>query len=323
MNERHLKFFAEFCRYEKLTGGPDPHLTAVISMCKSLPVEEQVWRVALYVGFYNVPSAEAMWHHFPVQPGAAVIRRFLDQHWEDFRFRRERKSVALDSTHGERMTEYCVGAERVLNEVDALRDMTFEEVWRYAIRLPHVGRYAATKLCECWRRLGLVQAECKDIRAKEGWSPRTALNMICDEREDVHSDWPSSVARADTLATVLHDEHFKELSWFEFEVMLCEYKASYSTKRQYPGRSLDSELSYERAIHDYWYPGLPLDVTEHMQMRSRLHPSWELGEIQGWDPKERLANLGHVLHDYGYTWSDSLYNYGATTDFACPVRREQ
>jgi len=324
MNEKHLKFFGEFCKYEKLTGGPDPHMADVVHMCKDLPVEQKVWRVALYVGVYNIPTAEAIWTKFPEHPqDNGVLFDFFYDHWEGLRFRRERKSVALDATHGENLTRYCDGAEWTIEHLLELHGETdFERVWEFAMGLPHVGRYAATKLVECWRRLGIVNVDCEDIRPRGGWSPRTALAMIYPEAN--HDPKGDDIGQANELAQDLREGHFPHLSWYDLEVMLCEYKTSYKTKRQFPGRSLDSELSYEKAIASYWaeQAGDPEPPpTEHMRTRIALHPRWALGEVQGWDPKERLKKLGHVVSKFGYTWSDSLYDYNATTDFANPVRR--
>lgn len=329
-NPNHLRLFEEFCRYEQLCGGPDPHLRAVIEMCGPLPREQQIWRIALYVGFYNVPTAEATWCRFPESPGPDKLLLFLQKHWDGLRFRRERKSVALDSTRGERMVDYCDGVATTIEALDWLEDEDdFEQVWRFAMRLPHVGRYAATKLCECWYRIGLIRAECRDIRAKNGWSPRTCLNMVLERTDNPRDDSYRAVIEAEERALYLKNSRpeLMRLSWFQYEVMLCEYKASFLTKRQYPGRSLDSELSYERSIEPYWgslpYPGHEPE-TEHMKTRRRLHPEWSLGEVQDWDPGERLGYLGRVVSEYGYTWTDSLYDYHATRetgDFSHPIRR--
>jgi len=289
----------------------------VVHMCKDLPVEQKVWRTALYVGVYNIPTAEAIWTKFPEHPrDNEILYNFFSTHWEGMRFRRERKSVALDSTHGKNLTRYCDGVERTIEYLLELHTTDFEDVWAFAMGLPHVGRYAATKLVECWRRLGIVNADCEDIRPKGGWSPRTALAAILpDTKHDPHGN---DVGQANEMAQEVK-KFFPQLSWYEFEVMLCEYKTSYKTKRQFPGRSLDSELSYERAIYDYWHPNG--GVTDHMNTRFLLHPHWALGEVQGWDPKERLKNLGRVLDRHGYTWSDYLYSYNSTMDFSHPVRK--
>lgn len=323
MDPKQFNFFKEFCKYEKLTGGPDPHMADVIHMCKDLPLEEQIWRVGLYVGFYNVPTAEAVWSHFPTPPlSGDTLYDFFDKHWDGLRFRRERKSVGLDNTHGRAMVDYCRGPVFTLQNISWLNDAkNFEQIWNFAMGLPHVGRYAATKLCECWERLGMTHVTCTDIRPMGGWSPRKCLAMIYpDTPHDIHGKTDEDIAQAIAMSWGIKNM-LPHLSWYELEVMLCEYKASFSSKRQFPGRSLDSELSYEQAINDHWHPDEPLGGTEHMNTRLELRPAWALGEVQGWDPKERLKKLGRVVSTHGYTWSDFKYDYKKTTDFANPVRR--
>ncbi len=62
----HIRWFKEFVKYEMMTGGPDPHMKAVVELSKDLPLKEKFWRAALYVGVYNVPSAEAIWRNLKV-----------------------------------------------------------------------------------------------------------------------------------------------------------------------------------------------------------------------------------------------------------------
>lgn len=300
-----------------MTGGPDPHMKAVLHMCEGRSTEEQLWRSALYVGVYNVPSAEAIWSHWDYERYLREpILKWIQLNWDGLKFRRERKSVGLDSS-GYSLDEYFTGARKTIESQDFLRTADFDQVWKFAMGLPHVGRYAATKLVELWFQLGVTNAAHHDIRAKGGWSPRTMLQMLYPEaKHDPYSN--AQVAQADDLA----EQNYARLvdagihiSKFEHEVLLCEAKASISSKRQYPGRSNDSELHYQLAIQDYWGFG----ETEHMKTRQIISPPWALGELQGWTGPRK--ELGYVASRYGYTWSDSLYDFNETTDFANPVRK--
>jgi hypothetical protein len=309
--------FREFCIYEKMTGGPDPHMADVLYTCENLPFEEKIWRTLLYAGVYNVPTAEAIWRKFPVYPGSNLLFAFFYSNWDGLRFRRERKTVGLDSTHGTRLTDYCGNYRTVL---ESLKDnpIPFEEGWRLAMGLRHVGRYCATKLTECWFRMGFLSEGCPDIRPRGGWSPRAALSLLYPTtNHDPYNNEQLFVSHAEMLTREAH-AIVPELTMYELEVLLCEYKTSYSTKRQYPGRSLDSEMSYEQSAYGYW----GVDNTEHLRTRKLLHPGWALAEVGDWDPDRRLKNLGRVLSKYGYTWSDYLFDYNRTTDFSNPVKRE-
>lgn len=328
----HWDRFREFCYYEKLTGGPDPHMRAIEEMCKNQPWSEEVWRSSLYVGLYNVPSAEAVWRVFPAHrlwqwtgkeyhlttTGKDDLYQWLEQHWRPggIDTRRERRSCNTPT----KFMDFVGGVTQVMNSRSWLMDQKdFENVWHFALDLPRVGRYAATKFTELWHRMHITPVGHNDIRAKGGWSPRTALQYLFPDLMDPYDGSREAVFQAEEAAARLKewtDAAGLGLSFFEMEVMLCEYKASFSTRRQYPGRSLDSELKYELKLRDYW----KVEDTEHMRVRRQLHPEWALGELQGWNgPREACAN---VLADYGYTWSDYLFHYNGTNDFSDPVRRQ-
>lgn len=320
----HWQGLLEFCKYEMLTGGPDPHMKAVLKMSEGLPVQEQLWRAALYVGVYNVPSAEAIWREWPAgrhhpENQGVKLYDWLEEHWRPggIKTRKECRSRNTPT----KLIEYLEGYRQTVDRLPWTRTETdFEKLWKFAIGLPRVGRYAATKLVELWWQLGLTGLPHGDIRAKGGWSPRSTLHYLYPEKglRDEYDNSEFAVLESEKAARdVKHwlRDMRVHISDFELEVMLCEYKASYSSRRQYPGRSLDSELGYELAIRPYW----KIENTEHMHVRGLLSPEWTLGEFQGWTgPREPL---GDVWADYGYTWTDSLYSYTQTTDFRNPVRK--
>lgn len=304
------KFFNEFCKYEQLTGGPGPHVRTAVKLCEGLPVKEQLWRAALYVGVYNIPTAEAIWRNNPI---GNVGLKWLEEHWKGgIRLRKERRTVNTPA----KLFKYLSGYPLTLKGLPPLQRASFEEVWKFANSLPHVGRYAAARLVEMWHRLGITKAGHFDIRAKGGWSPRETLQLLVPSyTTDKRADDVKSVQQAEALAKIIFSHIKIKLSMFEFGEMLCEYRSSYVGRRQYPGRSLDSELKYEMAIKDYWKFG----KTEHMKVRKTLFPVWALGENNGWSGAR--DELGPVVSSYGYTWTDSLYIYGKTTDFSNPVRK--
>ena len=296
-----------------MTGGPDPHMAAVVVMCDGLQLAERLWRAWLYVAVYNVPTAEAIWREWPVgkfmaAPADAMVA-WLDAHWAGLRLRRERRTVKSPR----RLATCLAGFPDALANLPNYAGASFEDLWAFALSRPHIGRYAATKLAEIWHRLGFVSAEVPDIRAVGGWSPRKALGLIySEEHVDFHDDGAAAVSavekRAAQLRATMRDRCGIDLSFFELEVMLCEYKESYGTRRQYPGRSLDSELTYEAAVNAYW----KVSETDHMRARKLVSPPWALGEIRGWAGVR--GELGRVLADYGYVWSDFLYDYAASVN---------
>lgn len=307
----HRERFAEFCRFEQMTGGPDPHMKAVVEMSRECDDLEKFWRSLIYVGVYNVPTAEAIWREWPITSVAGQdahgfkpqLIQWLNEHWAGIRVRRERRTT----NSPDKIADYLYA-----NHVEFMLPTDFEDLWMHALSMRRVGRYAATKLCETWRRMGLTTAEHPDIRAYGGWSPREALQLLgyCSD-DDARDNSGRAVAMAEAAAESLHRSLNLPLSMFALEVMLCEYKESFKTRRQYPGRSLDSELRYELAIRDHWN----VQNTNHMRVRPLISPSWALGEIQGWwEPRDECAN---VLADHGYTWTDFQFDYKETFAHNC------
>jgi len=108
------------------------------------------------------------------------------------------------------------------------------------------------------------------------------------------------------------------LDLFELQVLLCDYKQSYVGKRQFPGRSQDSELSYYYKVKSHFGDAYKSRMFE---ARLDMYPEEVLGEVQGWSSVRE--ELGKVLRGYGYTWSDLKYDYILSKDnLANPVERK-
>jgi hypothetical protein len=72
---------------------------------------------------------------------------------------------------------------------------------------------------------------------------------------------------------------------------------------------------YKEKAEPHWkYESTFYDV------RKAKFPHEALGELWGW--YEVRKDLGAVLYDHGYMWSDLLYSYMDTEDLAHPVRWE-
>lgn len=135
-------------------------------------------------------------------------------------------------------------------------------------------------------------------------------------------DSPSEVAQAEALAALcraqLLERHGVHAEFYTLQVLLCEYK-QYVRGKQFPGKSVDSELRYWDAAYEHWGRELA-ERTIMFDVRKALFPEWALGEANGWraDRKE----LGHTLPRHGYTWSDAIYDYHASkTDLGHPIVR--
>jgi hypothetical protein len=317
----HWKQFAEFCHYEQLAGGPDPHMALVGEMSRGEPLEEIWWRAGCYIACYNAPTAEAIWKHWTareVRANPEGFRRWIRENWAGLGFRRERRAVRTPEKLGRFFISY-VGYMPLLKthfhpEANTLGPYdAYEMAWREVQKVYGLGRYVALKILEFLQRYAQAPIALPDIRARGGWSPRRALALLYpDDAEALEGDdSPGNIALAEERALKVR-EWIRylgiPLSMYNLQVLLCDYKQSAVGRRQYPGRSQDSEIVYARKVESH-FTDIKLDMWE---ARKRLFPHWALGELNGWE--EVREPLGDVLADHGYTWSDSLYDWHASKD---------
>lgn len=328
MTRDHWNDFAAFSKWEKASGGPDPQIPMVIEMSWDQHDEERWWRALCYIAVYNVPFGEVIWRALPWEDFKMMSTREI-RDWCDIAFnsqalvtRFERRCVR----RADWMTEYLVGAQDLVNRVPKLAEAcarrspteAYELAWADVNSSPRIGRYVAIKLLELWRRDGTLTIETPDIRPKGAWSPRKTLGELFPGRGiEVKGDDSPSVLVQTNIASCeaimrLREEYGVEIDHFDLQVLLCEYRESWEGKKQYPGRSLDSELGYAWKAQDLHYP-----ETAMWAARRALFPHKHLGELNGWQgPRKDVAVL---LHDEGYVWSDLLYDYTETTNFKEPV----
>lgn len=321
--EDHWRFFGEFCKYDRLAGGPDPHMACVGEMSRSNTWSQKMWRAGCYVGVYNVPTAEIIWQEFDSYLPPGELEAWIDRHWDGIAFRRERRAVRSREKLARYLRSYAswVEGEHVWLDGPYSPEEAYEIAWRDVQRVYGMGRYVALKILEFMRRYCGAQIELPDMRPSGGWSPRAALALLYP-----HSATDLNSSRDDPLLNGyanhlfedarrrLSQDHGVPLDRYNMQVLLCDYKQSVVGRRQYPGRSQDSELVYADKVHGH-FGG---EQTEMWLARANLFPHWALGELQGWD--DVRGELGHVLAEHHYTWSDSKFDWHASAaDLANPV----
>lgn len=325
MND-HWQKFVEFSTLEMQAGGPDPHMKVAGHMSRNEPLPERIWRAGCYVGVYNVPSAEVLWRHWPwpriVEEPEALLP-WLQEHWKGLSLRRERRCVRTPAKLNTFLTAYGQWAHSAKLPDDP-SDLAgnYERLWDEArSQVKFLGRYGGFKLLEFLRRYCEVPAALPDIRPAGGWSPRETLAMLVPEHRELlvnGGDGRKAQAAINEIASDvrqrLANEWLLPLDWFIFEVLLCDYRQTYY--RQYPGKSQDSELDYYAAIEPYWGPDW---LSIMWGSRAALFPKHHLGEHAGWGGTRK--ELVEAFTKHGYYWTDSKYDYLATTDLAHPVVR--
>lgn len=323
--EDHFRFFSDFCRYETVVGGPDPHMACVGHMSKDCGLRERVWRAGCYIGVYNVPTAEVIWQNWPrdrVFEEGDNLGAWISENWKGLGFRRERRAVRSP----EKLTRYLLSYSSWIEDWNR-RDWVasaqqypfgaYEDAWKDVQQVYGLGRYVALKILEFYQRYCDVGVQLPDLRPKGGWSPRAALALLYPRyAEQLNGDdRKMHLELANTLAVQtsvrLKEDHGIRLSRYNLQVLLCDYKQSIIGQRQYPGRSLDSEIVYRRKVEEHFG-----NETGMWEAREALFPPIALGEKRGWsDVREEL---GDVLAVHGYTWTDLRWDYLRTTDLSKP-----
>lgn len=323
--ERKWQFFAEFCRFDGAAGGPDPHMKVAAHLVRTASEAEKLWMVGCYMGTYVVPSAEVIFREWPasrVWVDPAGLANWLDGNWDGIVLRRERRAVRTPVKLGRYLRSY---SGWILDHRDDewLRGGTDYDAASKALSECYgVGRYIALKGLELMYLTGLTRARLGDLRARGGWSPRQALAFLQPEHEAflLGDDSAENCARVEAIAATakerLRSEYGVDLSWYEFQTFLCDWKQCYAGRRQYPGRSLDSEIGHARKVWAHFGNG----NSGLLQARAELFPHTCLGEMNSWQGVRE--ELGNCQAEWGYTWSDTLYDWQASKEaLAFPQER--
>jgi len=316
--EFHRKFFPEFAFYERLGGGPDPHMQLATWYAQF--VEDAPWWYGCYVGPYVVSTGEFIHQAWPTAQSVVDDQEgfwaWVHANYKKLEMRRERRAIYGTRRFGNHMIDYakwCLSFNPP--------GTSFDADWAYLSTVPMNGRYGTMKLYNAMLEGGLLKHHWYDIRPAGGPTPRNALSWMRPEFDLVLNggNSPKTLAAVNQIAAEekewLRTEKGIDLNWFDFEVLLCEYKQAYDGG-QYPGRAHDSELGRALKLEEKVGPELNLKLWEG---RRELFPHEPLGELGNrWEGRR---GIGSFIREHGYTWSDMLYDYSATTDFANPVRR--
>lgn len=313
MNLQHRDNFEAFARFELRCGGPDPHLLISAWLARQSP--DPRWFPGLYTIVYNVPSAEVLNHYLPFP--AKITEAEAHDLWKKIVVRKERRVNGFGPL---KLMETLNAYVDVL-EANILEKATdfeiFDEQFEHVKKsVKNYGRYFGIKLYECLRQANAIPLlKFDNMLPKDGQLSRKGLALIYPEHDYKAKD-PFSCYEANELAgELLH--RLENANWFQVEALLCEFRQA-SENRQYPGRAHDSELDHLRAVQ-----ALNPDVEfRTLEARKELFPHWALGELQGWKGRR---SLGHVMNEYGYCWSDDVYDFNKTAElnqFNSPVIRK-
>jgi hypothetical protein len=324
--DEHFVHLAEFIRGVELAGGTTPHVSMTVgSMSRIEDPLEKLWFAGCYALTYNWPAAERLF--LELRPGEMTLP-WLDEHWDGIPLRKERKSVYRKWAFLESATAYAAFARELMNA--SRWTETYEDAFGlFNDHTRFMGRYIAIRWLEVMRRAFPDQCAgwtMPSILSDGGQHPRKTLALVYPQ----YSQWllggntagelKIADAAADQCLLDLRLEYGLETNYYELQSLLCEYKQSALGRKQYPGKSIDTEMDYFTLVRKHW--GNRSD-SSFWDVRRVCFPDWSRGEFQdrwyGVRPE-----LGAVLADYGYVWSDVIYAYNATkahSTFAEPVRK--
>lgn len=317
----HASFLADFLRAEQSLNGPDAHLVALGPLLRDQPLEERIWRCGCYAAVYNAPGAEAIWSalsYEAAQRDPNAVADWLRSNWANLPIRKERRAVRTPEKMTACLQSYLVWQARRPTSMWS-DPSAYETIWTSADQIYGMGRYVKIKLLEAFRRHAGAAFELHDIRASGGHSPREMLALLYPQyaTELLGGDRSYNCHIAEMCARWIKEElderHDVQASFFETQVVLCEYKTCYG-RHQYPGRTLDSELSH-------WHKAKLIGhEARYLEARKECFPNVALGELGGWEG--RRVELHDVLRDHGYMWCDTRYDYQLSREcLADPVRR--
>lgn len=320
--DEHFVHLAEFIKGVELAGGTTPHVSMTVeSMSRLNDPLEKLWFAGCYALTYNWPAAERLFLEWrPDWITHPDMLLWLEEHWAGLPLRKERKAVFRKPFFAESAVSYVLLAKRLL-ALESWPD-TYEGAFNYFCdNTRFMGRYIAIRWLEVMRRAFGTGWEMPDICADGGEHPRKALALIYPGYSEwllkgnsaVHLRIADAAARQCLLDLQL--TYGLETNYYELQSLLCEYKQSALGRKQYPGKSIDTEQDYFDRVYKHWGQR----DSSFDDVRLKCFPTWALGELAGWHGVR--PELGSVLADYGYTWSDAVYDYGKTTDFSAPVKR--
>ena len=324
--DEHILRMAEFVKGVELSGGTTPHVAmTVASMALLTDPLEKLWFAGCYALTYNWPTAERIFLEWrPADFNRADFLMWSEDNWDGVFLRKERKAVFRKPFFAESASSYLDFARWMLQQ-DSWPEDYLDALDMFTSRCRYMGRYIGIRWLEVMRRAFDTGWVMPDVRSDGGEHPRKALALMYpgdaiallggNSKREVHI----ADQAADRCLLDLRVEFGLTLDYYDLQSLLCEYKQSVIGKKQYPGKSIDTEMDYFRRVYGYWGEA-KAGESAFYRVRAECFPDWSRGELSGWSGVRK--ELGAALVEHELTWSDSVYDYSATTDMAYPVLRD-
>lgn len=330
--ERHRDGFAEFCRLKIDVNGPDVHMKMAGVGTEGIALRERMWWFGIYTNLCSTPPAAAIWARWPLDRALEEgdeLEGWLRENWAGLPVRKNRRPVRSPAKLARGILGYARWLDSEMSD-PVLNWANYDSVWNsVSENVIFFGRYATIKLLEVFRRyVGFDKLVAPDIRANGGWSPRKCLAFLYPEHGRLLVQGGNSREAIGEIHALAAQERLRvskainrDVSFYELEALLCNYRQTLSGTF-YVGRTIDSELAYylKVATHFARDPYVR-ERFDFFGTRKRVFPRECLGEFNMWEEEVRKDLFG-VYAEYGYLWSDRVYDYARSkADLAHPVRR--
>lgn len=287
MSAENWDLFAEFCRQELATGGPDPQVALMVELSKDTHPQEKMWLAGCYCSHHTVPSAYVVWKHFRPEHVIAdetELREFLAKHWDWLPVRPEMRSHRMIEKRLQCLRDF---ARFAVHKWDLMPALDYNEAWKLSIdSVKYFARYMAIKYLEILHRMDILQWGLTDMRAKSAWSPRIALGMLYPEVNHIIADKGNNTHEAVRITELHANRAVHEMrkrgvpvSFFQIQVLMCEFREAL-VGGYYPGASHDEELDYIRIAQEAFGPET---IKPIFDARRQIFPHSVLGELNGWN----------------------------------------
>jgi hypothetical protein len=285
MDRTMIEQFVTFAKAEIAHGGPEPELAPIVWLTRDSTDIEKVWAAGVYCSHHCVPSAMVVWRTW--RPEQLVgessdftrgcLHEWLSEHWNVLPVRNEMRSHRMLEKRAQCLHDF---AEYTLSE--RWRTGTYDDVWDDSINsVKYYGRYVAIKYMEFLRRMVRPDLILTDVRIAAGaWSVREGLALLFPQTipwmTDRSDNKPDTVTSVETWANVLRldlkEKFGVELSHFDAQVLLCEFKQM-TRGTFYAGKSHNEEYDFAKLVEQ------DFDIPEFWAARQALFPASALKEM--------------------------------------------
>jgi hypothetical protein len=310
------KTFDDFVTFGRLmiaSRDLDPLYDVLVSLyeAKGLNEERRLWFTALYLAYYNLPSAAAAFYVVPSL-----------RHFEEY--------AMHDSVVSEVIKGYPTGIERRGlrggKVIDHLRDYArqvkvigtqlgwlatafrphstpeenYEDFWNLAQVPWGNGRWAAYKWAELLKTVHRYPLAAPDLRLPFCSGPKEGLCWLFGEEKNAPVEHLNMLAEALKLRLEVAGLH---VSWEELETLLCNFNSMRKGK-YYVGHDID-ELQVRLYQANAWFPE-PSELQWLWKAREDALPREYLGEMNNIMTPEAIRERMHNLKPY-YRASGQLF----------------